>query len=196
MTAPGAVVIDTTAPLEPKVLSTANVTTKPVIKGKWAEKIGNTLRVVASGKVFILGRDKQLSSDGQGNWTLLLSSPLADGNHSILAESSDPFGNLSRTAVPKVVMVDTTKPNQPTIEKQKINTDRPNIVGTWPEDGQNTLAVKVDDTTYKLGADNQIASDGKGNWTVTPANQLSQGYHSVKAMATDTGPSTVFVSDL
>jgi outer membrane protein OmpA-like peptidoglycan-associated protein len=185
MTAPGAVVVDSVAPMAPAVSSTINAATKPVIAGTWAEKAGNTLRVVVDGKVFALGRDKQLKSDGKGNWTLNLSQPLADGQHAILAESSDPFGNLARTEKPAVVVVDTTKPEPATIKPLVSSTRTPTLTGTWPNQDDNGLQVNVENRSYVLGSDNQLTSDDKGNWVLKVTKPLPDGTYGAQVVVTD-----------
>lgn len=185
MTAPGVVVVDKTPPAAPTIVSAINATTAPVFKGTWSEKAGNSLRVVVAGKVFALGRDKQLTSDGKGNWTLSLSQPLADGTHAILAESSDAYGNLSRSEKPTAVVVDTTRPDKPTINQQTTRSKSPAITGTWPEDDKNTLNVAFAGRNYQLGKDAALKSDGRGSWTLTPAAPLADGAYGVIATVTD-----------
>lgn len=185
MTSPGVIVVDNVAPKAPVVTSAVNATTAPIFKGTWAEKVGNTLKVVVAGKIFSLGRDKQLTSDGKGNWTLALKEPLSDGKYPILAESSDAFGNLARTEKPAIVAVDTTKPDQPTISSLASRSQTPAIAGTWPENAQNGLSVAVDGKSYELGKDKQLTSDGKGNWSLTPSGKLADGSYDVVATVTD-----------
>ncbi len=185
MIAPNAILVDKTAPQAPVVVSTINPTTTPVVAGTWAETAGNNLRVVVSGKVFVLGRDKQLSSDGKGNWKLSLAQPLGEGKHSILVESSDSFGNIARTEKPSVVVVDTTKPDPATINKAANRTGLGKISGTWPESDKNQLMVSVGDQSFKLGTDKELTSDGKGNWALNLTNALKEGVHKVVAIVTD-----------
>ena len=172
MTAPGVVVIDKTAPAAPVITSAINATTAPVFKGTWAEKAGNTLKVVIAGKIFALGRDKQLTSDGTGNWTLTLTQPLSDGKYAILAESSDAFGNLARSEKSAIVTVNTAKPDQPTVKSAITGAQKPQITGTWPQSDKNSLSVAFNGKTYVFGKDAQLTSDGKGNWTLRPVGPL------------------------
>jgi len=190
MTSPGVVVIDNTPPAAPVVTSVVNATTAPVLKGTWAEKAGNTLKVVVAGKIFALGRDKQLTSDGNGNWTLSLNEPLSEGKFPILAESSDAFGNLVRNEEPAVVAVDTTRPDAPTIKKLSSRSRTPTITGTWPQSDENSLRVTLDGKTYEFGKDAQLSSDGKTNWSLTPSVLLADGSYDIVATVTDQAGNT------
>ncbi|CAN5508806.1 hypothetical protein BH10PSE7_BH10PSE7_00610 [soil metagenome] len=56
------------------------------------------------------------------------------------------------------------------------NAARPELRGAWPEPLAKTLALSVDPgRTYTLGKDPELASDGKGNWTWNPKENLTDG---------------------
>ncbi len=185
--------VDAIAPAKPTIF-TKQITGKarPVLRGTWEEKADNTLKVVVAGKIFSLGRDKQLASDGKGNWTLTLTEPLSDGNYVILAESSDASGNLSRSSPSAMILVDKTRPDPPTIKKLSTRSRTPALVGTWPQtekdtakDNQNSLRLDLDGKVYLLGKDSELTSDGTGNWSLTPSGQLADGEYDVVAIVTD-----------
>lgn len=183
--APGAITVDTTAPSEPTVDGVANQLTKPQISGTFEEAAGHSLRVVVSGKVFALGRDKQLTSDGKGNWLLSLNQPLGEGKHAILAESSDKFSNLSRTKKPTIVVVDTTKPKPPTIGEVKSGPGRQKVIGTWSNLPGETLDVTAAGQTYRLGRDPQLTSTATGEWTLSLSKPLADGSYNVSVAVAD-----------
>jgi len=184
-TTPAAVTIDTTAPKAPTVISTTSVATTPVFKGTWVEETGNKLKVVVAGKVFALGRDKQLTSDGKGNWTLSLTRPLGAGNHSVLVETSDAFGNLARSAKPTIVSVNVAKPAEPTINKTVTRSTTPQITGSWSQDAKSTLSVVFSARSYVLGKDSELVADTSGKWTLQPTGQLVDGGYAVAATVTN-----------
>lgn len=183
--APGAITVDTTPPTTPTVNGVTNQLTKPQISGTFEEAAGHSLRVVVSGKVFALGRDKQLTSDGKGNWLLSLNQPLGEGKHAILAESSDKFSNLSRTEKPTIVVVDTTKPKPPTISSVESTAGRQRVTGTWTDLPGETLQVTAAGQTYRLGRDPQLTSTSKGNWTLSLSKPLVDGSYNVSVAVAD-----------
>ena len=168
ITSPDGVVIDETPPAAPVITSADTTGANPVFKGTWAEKAGNTLKVVIAGKIFAYGRDKQLTSDGAGNWTLTLTQPLTDGKYEILAESSDAAGNLTRSEKPTMVMIEIVKLDKPTINKLTTLSRTPTITGTWPKSDKNSLSITVNGRNYVLGQDAQLTSDDIGKWTLQP----------------------------
>ena len=192
LTTPGAVVVDTTAPAIPTVTSIKDPVGKPVISGTWAEGDASDLRVVVSGKVFALGRNDQLASDGKGNWTLSLARPLADGKHTILAESADIYGNTSRMAEPKVTIVDTTRPPAAKINSVLSNDPQASISGSWSNGSGEMLEVGIDDKSWVLGKYDGLKSDDNGNWTLNPPTPLSEGVHKVTARVTDAAGNSSF----
>jgi parallel beta-helix repeat protein len=54
----------------------------------------------------------------------------------------------------------------PTIVSQTTTDTTPVITGTWDQGAATTLAVTIDGTTYTLGVDVELTSDGSGNWTL------------------------------
>src|SRR5471032_3284175 len=114
-TAPIAVVVDASAPSaatdvqitdgENTPIGTNGSTndTKPTISGK-AE--ADSTVTVRDGDT-VLGTVK---ADGNGNWSLTLDQPLAEGPHSITTEVTDAAGNSSGVSTPIVVNIDTIPP--------------------------------------------------------------------------------------
>ena len=181
----GEVLIDTTPPAAPVAASAANATSAPLFKGTWVEKAGNKLKVVVAGKIFSLGRDKQLTSDGRGNWSLSLSQPLSEGNHAVLVETSDAAGNLARSTKPMIVSVKIPKPAQPTINKIASRIKTPTITGAWARQDESTLSVILAGKTYLLGKSSELSSDDKGNWALQLAKPLADGNYKLVTTVTN-----------
>jgi outer membrane protein OmpA-like peptidoglycan-associated protein len=59
------------------------------------------------------------------------------------------------------------------------NKSLPELSGTWPEGIATTLAVTVGDKTFKLKENNELQSDGKGNWTLKYPSVLADGDYPV-----------------
>ena len=53
------------------------------------------------------------TADGSGAWSYNLSSPLADGNHSLRATATDAAGNVSGQSSSRSITVDTSAPAAP-----------------------------------------------------------------------------------
>ncbi|MFO1034850.1 MAG: OmpA family protein [Hyphomicrobiales bacterium] len=64
-------------------------------------------------------------------------------------------------------------------------TGAPIIKGTWPEGAATKLAITVGKSTYRLGTDANLSSDGKGNWTLLPSSGLADGKYNVVATASN-----------
>ena len=184
MTAPGAIVIDTVAPKAPAVVSARNLTSKPEISGTWDEADATRLQVLVDGKVFALGRDRQLTTDGKGRWNLRLENPLGDGKHAILVETADRFGNISRSGDPFVATVDGKAPAAAKIGQVVSNSSRPKLTGQWDETKGNRLSITVRGKTYVAGDSPELKSDGKGNWTFMPSSPLEDNVYGVTATVT------------
>ena len=78
----------------------------------------------------------------------------------------------------------------PTVRPVFGTSKRPPIGGTWPEDGENSLSVTLDNKSYTLnkgqGASSGIlTSDGKGNWKLQLTQDLKPGSYDVKVKVAD-----------
>lgn len=189
---PGAVTIEApppapapSAPEAPTVAAVSGFGNTPTISGTWPESDGNVLTVGLAGKDYKLGTDAELSSDGSGNWKLTPSSTLADGVYDVTATVTNAASLSSTATLSEAVRVDTTPPQAPTVEPVSSRAVRPAIAGTWPEGDAKQLTVTIADTTYTLGTDGQLTSDGSGNWTLKLDTDLADNTYDVVATATD-----------
>jgi hypothetical protein len=73
----------------------------------------------------------------------------------------------------------------PTIETVVTNNNRPEVKGTWPEIYAKTLSVILPARSYVLGKDQEIKSDGAGNWRFTPAEPLKDGAYDIAVEVDD-----------
>ena len=85
-------------------------------------------------------------------------------------------GTYGVRTVAQNVSVVPPPPVAPTVESLPVvNNAMPVFKGTWPESKDLGLTVKVGETPYVLNKDKELASDGKGNWTLTPSKPLPEG---------------------
>nr|WP_255521097.1 Ig-like domain-containing protein [Chromobacterium sp. ASV5] len=131
------------------------------------------------------------TTDGSGVWSYSLTSPLADGNHSVRATATDAAGNVSGQSAAYVVTVDTAAPDTPTDTSLTVATDsgssdrdgitnvnRPSLTGH--AEAGSKVTVFID------GAQAGVATaDGNGVWLYNLTQPLADGQHSVRAAATD-----------
>ena len=71
--------------VKPVAISRAPAT----ITGTWPEDSGAGLEVEVMGRTYVLGRSPELTSDGQGSWTLTLKILPPDGVHDVVAMTVD-----------------------------------------------------------------------------------------------------------
>ncbi|CAN0425768.1 unnamed protein product, partial [Phaeothamnion confervicola] len=173
----------TLVPPQIKPLSSNSPT--PEITGTWQEGAAKTLAVTLAGKVFKLGTDPELTSNA-GTWTLKPSAALADGTFDVTAENSDGVNPAISTTAPAKLVIDTVAPPVPAITPVASGIQWPfTLNGTWAEDGATTLTAKLANQTWTLGKDEDLKSDGKGNWSFAPVIDLRPGTYDVTVEASD-----------
>ncbi len=184
-TGTGMVSISTPAPGAPTVSRVSGFSNTPNARGTWPERNGNKLSVALASRVYQLGTDKELVSDGSGNWSLTPSSPLADGKYDVVASVTNSVGKVTDARGEAVIVVDATPPAAPTVNKVESRSVRPSVTGTWPESDAKMLVVEVNKQAYELGKDAGLTSDGSGNWTLKLDQDLPDNTYDVVATATD-----------
>ena len=185
------VTVDTVAPDAPVITSPSDNTltndNTPVISG--TGEPGNTIDVVDvtdPNNPVTLCENVTVQADGTWSCT---SSTLSDGDHTIVANQTDPAGNKSGDSTPIHVTVDTTAPAAPVITSPADNStlnkaDIPD--GTVPVTGTGEAGDKVN-VTYDGGKDLPgctnitVASDGTWSCDAT----LADGSHTLVATQTD-----------
>ncbi len=184
--APGKLTVDTLAPPPPTV--TPFKGEAPVkLSGTWGEGDAASLGVTLDSQAWTLGKDPALTSDGKGNWSLAPQGlVLEPGPHKVTVITSDAAGNESKleladgvTVVPPPVMA------MPTVEPLTADVPRPVLHGTFSEDAATTLSVWLAGKVYERGSAPELASDGKGRWTLTLTEPLEDGTYEVVVTTSD-----------
>ena len=169
----------------PRIKPLTSNSATPEITGTWQEGPAKTLAVTLNGKVFKLGTDLELTSN-DGTWTLTPSAALADGILEVTAENSDGVNPAVATATPEKLVIDTVAPVAPAITPVASGIQWPfTLNGTWVEDGATSLTAKLANQTWTLGEDEDLKSDGKGNWSFAPVVDLRPGTYDVTMEASD-----------
>ena len=178
-------------PLVAPVISSATLENNlPVVTGTWPEGKAKSLDVTLNDHTFSLGKDPELTSTN-GNWTLKLTAPLAEGKFTVTAKDGD--GAAASAAAEKPVELVVAPPPPPpapeplaapTIADVKLDGGIPTVTGTWPEGKATSLDVTLDAKVYSLGSAPELTSD-KGNWTLKLTAPLAAGPHSVSVQDGD-----------
>jgi len=100
-------------PAAPTVQPSNSDTDHPVVKGTWPEGNGNNLQVELDGVTHQLGKDPDLTSDGQGNWTLAPAKPLVNGNYDVIAKVVTPDGQSTVATDQGAVQIAVAPPQTP-----------------------------------------------------------------------------------
>ncbi|WP_052293836.1 Ig-like domain-containing protein [Azospirillum sp. B510] len=181
--------IDTTPPL----LSTP-VISSPVIAG-----VDNTANVIPSPRPTLTGTADPnstvtviidgvaagtVTAGGDGRWSFAVTTPLADGRHSVATTATDPAGNIGRSGTLSLT-VDTQAPllSTPVIAgvdnaANVISSPRPTLTGT--SEPNSTVTVIIDGV-----AAGTVTAGGDGRWSFAVTTPLADGSHSVATTATD-----------
>jgi outer membrane protein OmpA-like peptidoglycan-associated protein len=184
-TGTAAMVVRTPAPGEPTINRVSGFGSMPEITGSWPNAAGNSLSVALAGKDYKLGTDPELTSTDGGIWTLKPSSALADGTYDVVASVTNAGGKSSSATLNGAISVDTTPPPAPTVNKLSTRSVRPAITGTWPEGEASAFKVELAGQTYELGKNEELTSDGNGNWTLKVDTDLADNTYDVVATAMD-----------
>lgn len=169
-------------PAAPTVNKSSGRSVRPAITGTWPEGDGNKLTVEIAGNTYELGKDGELSSDGNGNWTLKLGKDLADNTYDVVAIATDKAGNSSADRDFGEVIVDSSAPAVPTVNTLLTRQRKPVITGAWPSAEAETLSVSVASRTYRAGAGDGLVTDGN-NWTLRISDNMEDGTYNVSAKA-------------
>jgi len=121
-----------------------------------------------------------VQANGSGVWTLVLGTPLGEGDHSLTAVATDAAGNASQPSAEMAATVDLTAPDAPGFDAfgSAINDTTPSLSGT----AEAGSTVEVFDGTASLGT---VQANEDGVWTLALTAPLDEGDHSLTAVATD-----------
>ena len=180
-------VIDTTPPAIPTVLSLTTNDSTPGLSGTATVVAGDTLTVQVDSVLYTVG-DGNLLDNGDGTWSLLIptGNELTDGTYEVTATVIDAAGNSSTDASSNELVVDTVDPAVPTVSTLITNDTTPLLGGTATIGLTETLTVMVNAVTYTVG-DGSLFDNGDGTWTlaVPSGDTLAEGVYSVAATLTD-----------
>ncbi|MCB1433095.1 MAG: hypothetical protein KDK75_11640, partial [Alphaproteobacteria bacterium] len=183
--APGKLTIDTMAPSAPTV-EPVTVAEQPfAVSGTWAEGDAVSLVVKLGDRLWTLGKDAALSSDGQGKWSLTSDIDLAPGHYDLTVETADKAGNVAKIMSAGAVTV--PQPPElvpPTVESLLSASATPEISGTWPSDVANALKVTVGDTPYVLNQSPELTTSGK-DWHLKLSSPLPDRDYPITVEAGD-----------
>lgn len=134
-----------------------------------------------------------LTIDSSGTWSFTPTSPLPVGGHTFTVVAEDAAGNITTPSAGFTITVDIAPPATPVITSVQDNigtvtvpvaqnsaTDdtKPQVNGTADVGSTVTLY----DGTTPVGS---VVVGGDGTWSITPAQPLSEGSHTLNAIATD-----------
>jgi MYXO-CTERM domain-containing protein len=169
------VTVDTMAPAIALLTPAAGLTGQSAVVISGTAEPGATVNVIIDGMTV-----STITADAQGAWTYTANPALADGAHTISAETTDAAGNQS-SATPVEITVDTMAPALAVIAPaadETVTVSTPTISGT-AEPGA-TVTVTVDGQvvgTATAGAD--------GMWSIIPSAALAEGEREIVVVAAD-----------
>ena len=206
--APTQITVDTKPPAAPSVTAApADAVWPYAITGKWDETEGSKLAIDLNKNAYVLGKDKELISDGHGSFTFVPADKLDPGKYDLNITETDAAGNVTKFAVKDAVIVAAPPPPPPpkpvvaaappiaapTVASITSDSDHPIVKGTWAAGVAKGLTVDLDGVKHKLGTDTDLLSDASGNWTLKPKAPVVNGTYDV--VATETGADGKTVSD-
>ncbi|WP_186125885.1 Ig-like domain-containing protein [Burkholderia gladioli] len=144
-------------------------------------------------------------ADEQGNWRFVPDAGhrLAEGAHTLLAQSTDPLGQQSEPSAPYYLVVDTVSPGQPTIDLvfDDVGKEQGALAShDFTDDATPTLhgraevgaKVEIYDGGLLIGT--TMANRG-GRWSFTPSRPLDEGAHELTVKARDDAGNLSIASD-
>ncbi len=123
-----------------------------------------------------LGRGE---TDVDGDFSVTLDDPLAEGSHDLEVVAADRVGNESDGTPATAVVPDTTAPNAPTVARQDLATPTGPVRGK--AEAGSTVIVRAEDGT-ELG---RGEADENGDFAVELDSPLVEGDHDVEVVAQD-----------
>jgi outer membrane protein OmpA-like peptidoglycan-associated protein len=195
--APGKLVVDLPDPVKAKILAAPTVmpymgnNTKPTFTGTWpeaeAKAESQNLEVKVGDASYVLGKNPELTTDGNGNWSLASPVALPEGETKVMPSLLDAAGvALVSAAAPAMALVDITPPALPELVPVVPDTPWPYaITGKWPEAEGNTLTASLAGSSYTTGRNPELTSDGAGNFTFDPKVALAPGSYDIDFTVND-----------
>ena len=148
--------IDTTPPVAPTVVSQTTTDTTPTVTGSVTLGAGETLAVTINGTTYTTAIGLTING---GAWSVTLPTT-PEGTYPVTATVTDPAGNATSDSTSNELVIDLTPPPAPTVAAQTTGDLTPVITGTAVVAPGDTLTVTVNGATYT------VVPDGSGNWSV------------------------------
>jgi hypothetical protein len=171
--------VDHTAPSAPLITEPASTIftndTTPTVSG--TAEAGSTLKLYAGATLL-----DTITVAGDGTWTWTPPAPLTQATYHFHATATDSYGNESADSETRIVAIDTEAPDAPTLTAPSsglTNDSTPLVKGT--AETQSKVTVYVDGQPIAGIAD--FVPDGTWELLISPA--LSDGPHTITAVATD-----------
>ncbi|RZF84811.1 retention module-containing protein [Pseudoalteromonas sp. CO325X] len=154
--------------------------TTPIITGSSSE-VGATVAITvvdASGNT----QTVQATVQGDGTWSVSLSTPLAEGQYTITAEVSDNAGNQANDQVQGEV--DITAPSVTISPVGSVNDETPVISGSAEGNEGDVVSITVVDASGDSQSFTALLA-GDGSWTAEVPTALAEGDFDITASITD-----------
>ncbi|MGI9482473.1 MAG: Ig-like domain-containing protein [Hyphomicrobiales bacterium] len=188
------VMIDASPPEPPTVGVKVGLDLTPTVRGSWDRKDATKLEVSIAGRDFTLGESPSLVSDKEGNWTLSLQQKLIPGIYDVTVVTTDRFGNASKDVSENELVIGNVADTVPMLPVAE-GAVRPVAAGKWAEGTGQTLEVVLNGETYRLGRDEELTSDGSGNWSLAPGLGINDGVYNITVRSVDeTGGDRIFAT--
>ena len=187
----GELIIDTTPPALPVVMSQTTNDTTPVISGRATIGSGETLTVVVNGATYsnvsVIGGVWSINTGNAAVSSGTLGSFVDGQTYSVMATVTDSAGNAMNDPTTGELVIDTTSPTMPMVTSQTTNDPTPVITGTAIVASNESLTVEVNSKTYTTGDGHLSYNDSAHTWTLTvpSVDVLAEGRYSVTAKVTD-----------
>lgn len=179
-------IIDTTAPAIPTVISQITNDTTPLINGTAEVGPGEVLTVTVNGITYTSGDGKLILTGTNWSLQIPIGNELTNGTFQVIATVTDIAGNSSTDITNNELIIDTTKPGViPTVTSLITNDTTPIITGTATVGSGEKLTVTVNGITYTAGDGNLVLTGTAWSLQVPAGNVLTDGIYSVTATVTD-----------
>jgi len=180
-------IVDTTAPLVPTVVSLLTNSPTPTVTGTAIVGAGEVLMVEVDGTTYTAG-DGNLVDNGNGTWDLSIPAgdALPEAVYDVSVTVTDTVGNFSTDTSSAELTVDLTPPSIPTVDSLVSNSPTPVVTGTATIQAGDVLTVVVNGVSYTAG-DGDLNDNGDGTWSlaIPAANALSEAIYDVSVAVED-----------
>ncbi|WP_417443594.1 beta strand repeat-containing protein, partial [Joostella sp.] len=176
--------IDTTPPSTPTVNQQDTNDATPIITGTATSE--DNLKIIVNGITYLEGNG-DLTDNGDDTWTLQIpdANELPDGIYDVQAILTDEVGNIANDSTTDELNINTSIPDEPTVDFLATSDNTPTITGT--ANSIDELEITVNGITY-TESDGNLIDNSDNTWAlqIPDGNALPDGFYDVKALVTDT----------